>query len=116
MSRILMLGLALRTAAMISCVVPCGSPQNTASSLLQSTFSHSTSFGRSSMKKMRKHVAHGLAGMGVGGERGDLAIRMPRQQAHRVGSGVAGRAENADPLLRTHQAFLLLLGKAQHQS
>ena len=45
------MGLALRTAAMISCVVPCGSPQNTASSLLQSTFSHSTSFGRSSMKK-----------------------------------------------------------------
>ena len=51
-------------------------------------------------EEMRKHLAHGLAGMGVGGERRDLGIRMPRQQAHRVGSGVAGRAENADLLLR----------------
>ena len=56
-------------------------------------------------EEMRKHIAHGLAGMGIGGERGDLGIRMPRQQAHRVGSGVAGRAENAD-LLRAHHAFL----------
>ena len=36
-------------------------------------------------------VAHRLAGMGVGGERGDFGIGMPRQQAHRVGAGVAGR-------------------------
>ena len=51
MSRTLILGFAFRTAAMISRVVPRGSPQNTASRLAQSTFSHSTSFGRSSMKK-----------------------------------------------------------------
>src|SRR5512133_2075963 len=54
---------------------------------------------------MRKHVAHGLAGMGIGSESHDLGIRMPRQQAHRVGSGVAGRAENAD-LLRAHHTLL----------
>jgi hypothetical protein len=30
---------------------------------------------------------------------------MPRQQAHRVGSGVAGRAENADLLLRAHHTL-----------
>ena len=52
-------------------------------------------------EEMRKHVAHGLAGVGIGSERRDLGIRMPRQQAHRVSSSVAGRAENADLLLRS---------------
>ena len=51
MSITLIFGLALSTAAVISCVVPCGRPQNTASSAVQSTFSHSVSLGRSSMKK-----------------------------------------------------------------
>ena len=53
-------------------------------------------------EEMRKHLCHRLAGMGVGGERGDFGIGMPRQQAHRVGAGVAGRTQNADLLLRAH--------------
>jgi hypothetical protein len=51
MSIILILGLAFSTAVVISWVVPCGSPQNTASSVVQSTSSHAVSRGRSSMKK-----------------------------------------------------------------
>ena len=51
---------------------------------------------------MRKHLAHRLAGMGVGGERGDLGIRMPREQPHGVGAGVAGGAEHGDFLFHAH--------------
>jgi hypothetical protein len=51
MSIILIAGLAASTTVVISCVVPCGRPQNTASSAVQSTFSHSMRRGRSSMKK-----------------------------------------------------------------
>src|SRR5436309_14559928 len=59
---------------------------------------------------MRKHLVHGLAGMSVGGERRDLGVRMPRQQTHRVGPGVAGRAENADLLFRAHRTVPSRIG------
>src|SRR5437868_7029067 len=52
---------------------------------------------------MGKYLVHGLAGMGVGGECPDLGVRMPRQQTHRIGPGVAGRAQNADLLFRAHR-------------
>ena len=93
---------------MISCVVPCGSPQNTASSLVQSTSSHFTSCGRSSMKKCGKTSPIALPAWVFAVSADDLNIRMPRQQPHRIGTGVTGGAENADFLLRAHRMFLLL--------
>jgi hypothetical protein len=60
--------------------------------------------GQIQHEEMRKHLAHGLAGMGVGGECRDFRIGMTRQQAHCIGPGVAGGAENAD-FLRTHHRF-----------
>ena len=48
-------------------------------------------------EEMRKDLRHRLAGMGVGGERRDLHVRMARGEAYQVGAGIAGRAENADP-------------------
>ena len=97
MSMTLISGLAARTAAVISCVVPCGRPQNAASRPLQSTFSHSTRLRQVEHEEMRKDLRHRLAGMRVGGERDDLDVRMARGEAHEVGAGIAGRAENADP-------------------
>src|SRR6185437_13784650 len=52
--------------------------------------------GQIERKEMRKHVRHRLAHMGIGGERGNLDVRMPRQQPHSVRTGIAGRAEDSD--------------------
>ncbi len=53
-------------------------------------------------EEMRKNLVHRLASMGICGERRYLDARMPRQQPHRVGAGVTGRADNADLLSRAH--------------
>lgn len=47
--------------------------------------------------QVREHLGHGLAGVGVGGQRGDFHVRMGQRQTHDIRTGVAGSAENADP-------------------
>ena len=52
--------------------------------------------------EMREDLGHGLAGMGVGGERRDLHLRMEEGEADEVGARVAGGAQHADPDLVVH--------------
>ena len=47
-------------------------------------------------RELRKHLAHLLPRLAVGGEQRDLDLRMTQQQAHAFRSGIAGGAEHAD--------------------
>ncbi len=47
-------------------------------------------------RELRKHLAHLLPGLAVGGQQRDFDLRMAQQQAHAFRSGIAGSAEHAD--------------------
>ena len=97
MSITLMSGLAASTAAVISCVVPCGSPQKAASRRRPVDLLPGDQLRQVEHEEMRKHLAHRLAGMRVRGQRDDLDVRMPGGEADEVGARIARCAENADP-------------------
>ena len=46
---------------------------------------------------MRKHLAHGLAGVRIGGQSGDFNARVRGRQTHKIGAGVPRGADNGSP-------------------
>ena len=50
------------------------------------------------MAQVRKHLAHALAGLAVGGQRRDAQCRVGGDQPDQLGAGIAAGAEDRDAL------------------
>ena len=83
MSMNLTFGMALEHDLVISWVVPCGRPQKTASTDAPVGLLDGGEPRQVDEAEVREHLGHRLAGMAVGGQRGDLDGRMGRARRTR---------------------------------